>query len=63
MNSNASNDKSWFAKGTAYNRVTQHILTGSKVVRIATGYFSVEGWNLIRKFYLSLLKLAIAAYS
>ena len=49
MANNISDDKSWFAKGTAYDRVTQHILTGNKIVRIASGWFSVAGWDLIRE--------------
>ena len=50
MSKKAGDDKSWFAEKIAYDRVTRHILTGNKIVRIATGWFSVAGWNLIRKF-------------
>ncbi len=40
--------KSWFEKEEAYKRIQNCISYGQTEVRIAVGYFSVEGWNLIR---------------
>ncbi|MEM8721455.1 MAG: helicase-related protein [Cyanobacteria bacterium P01_G01_bin.39] len=44
-----SDDKSWFAKEIAYERVVRYLSSGKLEIRIATGWFSVAGWNLIRK--------------
>lgn len=41
-------NKSWFDKEEAYQRIKGHISSGQAEVRIAVGYFSVEGWNLLR---------------
>lgn len=40
--------RSWFDKEEAYQRINNHISFGQTEVRIAVGYFSVGGWNLLR---------------
>ena len=40
--------KSWFDKEKAYQRIEGHIYSGQREIRIAVGYFSIEGWNLLR---------------
>jgi hypothetical protein len=44
-----SHSKSWFNKRTAIERLRHYLSVGNSKVRLATGYFSVNGWNLIRQ--------------
>lgn len=44
-----SHSKSWFDKRAAIERLRHYLSTGNSKVRIATGYFSIGGWNLIRQ--------------
>jgi PLD-like domain/Type III restriction enzyme, res subunit/Helicase conserved C-terminal domain len=44
-----SHSKSWFDKRAAIKRLRHYLLIGNSKVRIATGYFSISGWNLIRQ--------------
>jgi superfamily II DNA or RNA helicase len=44
-----SRSKSWFDKGAAIERLRHYLSIGNSKVRIATGYFSISGWNLIRQ--------------
>jgi superfamily II DNA or RNA helicase len=41
--------KSWFDKRVAIERLRHYLSIGHSKVRIATGYFSISGWNLIRQ--------------
>jgi superfamily II DNA or RNA helicase len=44
-----SRSKSWFDKKVAIERLRHYLSIGNSKVRIATGYFSINGWNLIRQ--------------
>ena len=44
-----SHSKSWFDKRAAIERLRRYLSIGNSKVRIATGYFSISGWNLIRQ--------------
>jgi hypothetical protein len=41
--------KSWFDKKVAIETLRHYLSNGNSKVRIATGYFSISGWNLIRQ--------------
>ena len=38
----------WFDRGEALRVIRHHFQNGSKLIRIATGFFTVRGYNLIR---------------
>lgn len=38
----------WFDRGTALKVIHHHFRTGQNLIRIATGFFTVRGYNLIR---------------
>jgi len=40
--------RTWFAREITLERVRRAIASGSVVIRIASGYFTVRGWGLIR---------------
>lgn len=40
--------KEWFDRGTALKVVRHYFRVGNKLIRIATGFFTVRGYNLIR---------------
>src|SRR6266545_3862206 len=40
--------KAWFDRGTALKVVKYYFKNGKKLIRIATGFFSVRGYNLLR---------------
>ena len=40
--------KAWFDRGTALKVVKYYFKNGRKLIRIATGFFSVRGYNLLR---------------
>lgn len=40
--------KAWFDRGTALKVVKYYFKNGEKLIRIATGFFSVRGYNLLR---------------
>lgn len=40
--------KQWFDRGTALKVVRYYFQSGEKLIRIATGFFTVRGYNLIR---------------
>jgi hypothetical protein len=40
--------KVWFAPKTVYKQIKTYFPLGQKKIRIASGYFTIEGWNLIR---------------
>jgi superfamily II DNA or RNA helicase len=44
-----SRSKSWFDKRAASERLRHYLSIGNSKIRIATGYFSLSGWNLIRQ--------------
>jgi superfamily II DNA or RNA helicase len=42
--------ETWFEKGTALLRVHYHFQAGKKEIRIASGFFTIKGWGLIRRY-------------
>jgi len=40
--------RQWFDRGTALKVVRHYFRTGEKLIRIATGFFTVRGYNLVR---------------
>ncbi|MBW4488753.1 MAG: DEAD/DEAH box helicase family protein [Trichocoleus desertorum ATA4-8-CV12] len=40
--------KVWFAPETVYQQIQTYFPLGQRKIRIASGYFTIEGWNLIR---------------
>ncbi|MFL9458096.1 helicase-related protein [Tolypothrix bouteillei VB521301_2] len=40
--------KSWFKPRVTLEQIQKHFEAGKKVIRIASGFFTVRGWNLIR---------------
>jgi hypothetical protein len=46
--------KVWFAPKTVYQQIQTYFPLGHKKIRIASGYFTIEGWNLIRNLTTSI---------
>jgi|AMZC01.1.fsa_nt_AMZC01000485.1_27 superfamily II DNA or RNA helicase len=40
--------RQWFDRGEALKVIRYHFMCGTKLIRIATGFFTVRGYNLIR---------------
>lgn len=42
--------KTWFDRGTAFEVLSCCFKAGKKDIRIGTGFFTIKGWGLIRKY-------------
>lgn len=42
--------KTWFERGTALNVIRHCFSNGREIIRIGSGFFTIKGWNLIRKY-------------
>ncbi|MEQ9001683.1 MAG: helicase-related protein [Coleofasciculus sp. B1-GNL1-01] len=42
--------ETWFKKGTTLERVRHHLQAGKNKIRIASGFFTIRGWRLIRTY-------------
>lgn len=49
-NSVSSSRETWFERGTALLRIRHHFQAGKKEIRIASGFFTIKGWGLIRTY-------------
>jgi superfamily II DNA or RNA helicase len=47
---NISKRKSWFEKGKSFGYISSYFEEAKKEIRIASGFFTMRGWGLLRKF-------------
>jgi hypothetical protein len=40
--------RSWFGRKTIYELIQHHFPMGKSKIRIASGFFTIEGWRLVR---------------
>lgn len=52
FDSQLKNEKrlSWFDSGKSLNYITESLQKSKQKIRIATGFFTIKGWNLIRRY-------------
>ena len=43
------NRLSWFEAGKSLDYISHELQKAKEIIRIATGFFTVKGWNLIRR--------------
>ncbi|MGB3511363.1 MAG: phospholipase D-like domain-containing protein [Microcoleaceae cyanobacterium] len=41
---------SWFEPGKSFQYISEWLEKAKKKIRIATGFFTIKGWNLIRRY-------------
>lgn len=41
---------SWFEPGKSLLNITEQLEKDQQKIRIATGFFTIKGWNLIRRY-------------
>ncbi len=41
---------SWFESGKSLLNITEQLEKAKQKIRIATGFFTIKGWNLIRRY-------------
>ncbi|MBO1057761.1 MAG: DEAD/DEAH box helicase family protein [Dolichospermum sp. JUN01] len=41
---------SWFESGQSLEKITESLQKSKQIIRIATGFFTIKGWNLIRRY-------------
>ena len=42
--------ESWFEKNKAFEYISRYFQTGKEEIRIASGFFTIKGWGLLRKY-------------
>ena len=42
--------KTWFERGTALEVISHCFSNGREIIRIASGFFTIKGWNYIRRY-------------
>lgn len=40
----------WFESGESLEWITEHLQKTDRTIRIATAFFTIKGWNLIRRY-------------
>jgi superfamily II DNA or RNA helicase len=52
MNNKISKENrlSWFQSGKSIEFVTKFLESSNETIRIATGFFTIKGWNLVRRY-------------
>lgn len=46
----SENRLSWFESGKSIEYITKWLEKANKKIRIATGFFTIKGWNLVRRY-------------
>ncbi len=41
---------SWFEKGKSSQYISESLEKATRIIRIATGFFTIKGWNLVRRY-------------
>ena len=45
-----NNRLSWFESGKSIEYITKYLEEANQKIRIATGFFTIKGWNLVRGY-------------